>query len=190
MESIEASLETIRAETQRALPAITDPFPNTGFGRACRDAARLIAAPVLGVRFIFLQQGGYDTHSGERVSLTNLLNDLNGGIRALVQTTQALNRWEDVTIATMSEFCRTFENGSEGTDHGARAPLILMGGSVRGRVVNPPPSSSQIAAAGSYLPGYDIDFRQIYREAVTRMGFNADLIFPNTISFSPLNLFT
>ncbi len=189
MENIQRSLEIIKAETSRPLPGIPDAFPNTGFARACQDAAKLIAAPALGVRFIFLQQGGYDTHSNEINSHNNLFGQLHGGLRSLIQTAKALGRWNDVSIATMSEFCRTVENGNGGTDHGAKAPLMLMGGDVAGRVVNPAPSDAEIRAAGSFLSGYDVDFRQIYREAVTRMGFNADLIFPNTISFSPLGLF-
>jgi uncharacterized protein (DUF1501 family) len=88
----------------------------------------------------------------------------------------------------MSEFCRTFENGSAGTDHGEEAPLMLMGGSINGRVVNPTPTPAKIQAAGSFLYGYQVDFRQIYKEVVGQMGFNADMIFPNT-TFSPLGLF-
>jgi uncharacterized protein (DUF1501 family) len=181
-------VKIIQEETARPLPTIANPFVNEGFSNACRDAAKLIAAPSLGVRFIYLQMGGFDTHSGELQRLSELLDDVNSGLRSLIQTVRALGRWNDVMVATMSEFCRTFENGSAGTDHGEEAPLMLMGGSINGRVVNPTPTPAKIQAAGSFLYGYQVDFRQIYKEVVGQMGFNADMIFPNT-TFSPLGLF-
>jgi len=188
MNNVERSVKIIQEETARPLPTIANPFINQGFSNACRDAAKLIAAPSLGVRFIYLQMGGFDTHSGERARLTDLLDDVNSGLRSLVQTVQALGRWNDVMVATMSEFCRTFENGSQGTDHGEEAPLMLMGGSVAGRVVNAAPTAAKIQASGSFLYGYAVDFRQIYKEVVAQMGFDAEAIFPAS-SFTPLGLF-
>src|SRR5690606_17960611 len=61
VQNIAASIETVRAATAAPL---NYNFPNTGLGNACADAVRLIRARELGVQFIFLRIGGFDTHSG------------------------------------------------------------------------------------------------------------------------------
>lgn len=189
MINIEKSVALIKEQTSTPLPTIQNPFPDTGFGQACRDAARLILAPALGVRFIFMQMGGFDTHSDEKARLTQLLTEMNGGYRSLIQTIAAAGRWGDVVIAEMSEFTRTYQNASLGTDHGEGAPLVVFGGSVAGGVKNSPPSNATIQANSEFLHGYEVDFRQIYATIVAAMGFNADLVFPERVSFSPVDLF-
>src|SRR5262245_6819130 len=105
------------------LPVIPNPFDlsrdGTGFIRACRDAARLAITTSLRVRFIYLEQRGYDLHGEEGESMKGLLNDLNNGIGPLIQTLQARSRWNDTVIATLTEFGRTHQNGTGGSDHGA-----------------------------------------------------------------------
>jgi uncharacterized protein (DUF1501 family) len=185
IDRLNVSLETIRRETNITLPVT---FPTTGFGQSCRDAAKLIAARSLGVRLIYLQLGGFDTHAGERQSLTQLMNTFNGGITALVQTLKSLGRWGDVSIITMSEFSRTHENGSNGTDHGHSGPMFVLGGNVNGGVLTPAPSGAEYAQRAYFLD-YHLDFRQVFRQAVAQMGFNADAIFPESISSRALSLY-
>jgi uncharacterized protein (DUF1501 family) len=191
MNQAEAAFATLRTQTNVTLPTIANPFPNdppTGFQRSCRDAARLLAARPLNVKFMYLERGGFDTHSGERNALTGNLNDVNAGLRSLVQTAQALGRWNDVIIVTMSEFCRTFENGSQGTDHGHAAPMFVMGGAINGRQVNAVPSPQETNSSG-YYHNYQIDFRQVFREIVYVMGLDVNKIFPEAVSSSGLSLF-
>jgi uncharacterized protein (DUF1501 family) len=190
MDNLQASLDLVKKETAITLPTIQNPFPQnmSGFQRSCRDAALLSAARSLSVRFIYLERGGFDTHANEKPSLTGNLNDINTGLRSLVQTLKALDRWRDTVIVTMSEFCRTFENGSAGTDHGHAAPLFVMGGAVKGGIKSPVPSAAQTRQR-EYYHDYSVDFRQVFKEVVGNMGLNADAIFPEQISFSNLGLF-
>jgi uncharacterized protein (DUF1501 family) len=190
MDTLQSSLETLRLESQVTLPTIANPFPAnmSGFQSSCRDAAKLIAAQGLQTRFIYLQNGGFDTHSEEKPRLSQLLTDMNVGLRSLIQTIQALGRWNDVIIVTMSEFSRTFENGSEGTDHGHAAPMIVMGGGVKGGVKTPAPTSAQTAANGFYSDIH-VDFRQVFQESVQWMGLDPASIFPERLSFTNLGMF-
>lgn len=190
MDNVARSVDIVRQETSAELPNIPAQFPNTSFGQACRDAARLIRATSLQTRFIYLEKGGFDTHSDERARLTSLLSDVNAGLNALVQTLKALGRWNDVVIASMSEFCRTFENGSEGTDHGHAAPLLVMGGSISGGIKSPTPTPAETSSARNYYHHYHVDFRQIFKEIITAMGYDSTVVFPETISHTPLHLFT
>lgn len=188
IESIERTVDILRAETDRPLPEIANPFPNTSFGRSCEDAARLIAAPALGSRFLYIRKGGFDTHSGERSSLTGLLNDVDQGLTALVDTVKALGRWQNVIICTMSEFGRTFENGSAGTDHGHANVQFVMGGSVAGGVKTPAPGITETLNHGFYRD-YHVDFRQTFREIINAMGYDPEAVFPESSRKDFLGLF-
>ncbi len=190
-QNMQAIMAQIQANTNITLPVT---FPNTGFGNRCRDAAKLIAAgPSLGVRLIYMERGGFDTHADEQQSLTGNLNEVNGGLTALANCLKAIGRWNDVVVITMSEFSRTFENGSNGTDHGHAAPMILMGGSVIGGIRTPTPTPAETIAAGQYYNDSQIhlDFRAVFSHVISRMGYNPIIVFPeayaNTI-YSNLNL--
>jgi uncharacterized protein (DUF1501 family) len=185
IDSLEGSLETIKKETSITLPVT---FPTTAFGNRCRDAARLIAARSLNVKLIYLSLGGFDTHANERSALTGRLNEMNGGLTALASCIKALSRWNDVTILTMSEFSRTFENGSQGTDHGHSGAMFVMGGSVLGGIKTPAPTAAETSRDG-FFRDFHVDFREVFRSAVGYMGYSPDAIFPEPIRYRGLRLF-
>jgi uncharacterized protein (DUF1501 family) len=59
-----------------------------------------------------------------------------------------------------SEFGRrAFENGSRGTDHGAAAPMLLVGGKVKPGVVGQHPSLTGLHMGNLK---HHTDFRQVY----------------------------
>jgi uncharacterized protein (DUF1501 family) len=189
MDNLAASLEKLRSNSNSPLPTIQNPFVNNGFSGACRDVARLIAAKDLQVKFIYLQRGGFDTHSNEKPSLTSNLNDINTGLRSLIQTLKALGRWQDTVIVTMSEFCRTFENGSEGTDHGHGGPMFLLGGAVKGGIKSPQPSRAETSSGDGFYRNHYVDFRTPFKSTLEYLGVSTDPIFPNFNSSTQLNLF-
>jgi uncharacterized protein (DUF1501 family) len=196
-ETLEMSKQ-LKDKKNFTLPKIANPFPpendgdTTEFVNSCRDAAKLLADPNLGVRFVYLSRDGFDTHENEKSALTINLKDVNQGLTSLAQTLKALGVWERTVIVTMSEFSRTFENGSLGTDHGHSAPMLLMGGAVRGGVVNSAPSAALIKKAkdvDGFFKDYEIDFRSVFGDIVRKMNLNVGKIFPEPITFSQLNLF-
>ena len=160
----------------------------SGFIRACRDAARLAITSSLKVRFIYLEHRGFDTHGAEKIPLKDLLDTLNKGLTPLIQTLKASNRWNDAVIATLTEFGRTHENGTGGSDHGATGSMLVMGGRVKGRQVNPVPTVTQINR-GDFFTDAAIDFRPVFGEIVTAMGLPVEQIFPYTFVSQPIGLF-
>jgi uncharacterized protein (DUF1501 family) len=67
---------------------------------------------------------------------------------------------------TFSEFGRRgHENGSQGTDHGSGAPMLLIGGRVRSGLVGEHPSLANLVAGN--LP-HHYDFRQVYASVLDR----------------------
>jgi uncharacterized protein (DUF1501 family) len=88
-----------------------------------------------------------------------------------------------------SEFGRTFENLSRGTDHGDGAGRLVFGGSVAGGQKNPPLSNALTNASSSFYATHDVDFRWIHRDVITSMGLDADQVFPEMPSHPSLGLF-
>ena len=63
-------------------------------------------------------------------------------------------------IATYSEFGRRVaENGSQGTDHGTAAPMLLAGGKVAGGFIGKQPSLDDLDKGNLR---YSIDFKDVY----------------------------
>jgi uncharacterized protein (DUF1501 family) len=61
---------------------------------------------------------------------------------------------------TFSEFGRrSYENGSKGTDHGAAAPMFLVGGRVKPGVIGKHPGLTGLKD-GNLV--HDTDFRRVY----------------------------
>jgi uncharacterized protein (DUF1501 family) len=186
MANVDSAFQQMGKEIQTVtLPAIANPFDvsldETGFIRACRDAARLALTTSLKVRFIYLEHRGFDNHGEEKNALSNLLNTLNNGLTPLIQTIKASGRWNDAIIATLTEFGRTHQNGTFGSDHGAATSMFVMGGRVKGRQVNPVPSVTQINS-GDYFSFADIDFRHVFYEIIAAMGLDPNAIFPYTVA--------
>ena len=63
-------------------------------------------------------------------------------------------------MMTFSEFGRRpYENGSQGTDHGAAAPMFLVGGKVKAGAVGKHPSLTDHSFGNLK---HSMDFRQVY----------------------------
>lgn len=189
--NIDKSIDLIQKETNRALPDTGVAFPNSGFGRACRDVAKVInAGNAIGTQAFFIRQGGFDTHDGEAARHQGLLGSVNGGLSALIEAIKAMGRWNDTVIVTGSEFCRTFENGNQGTDHGHAGPMFVAGGRVAGGVKNSPPSNSVIQASNGFFRDYEVDFRQVISEVIQGMGYDTTPIFEEQFSYTGLSIFS
>ncbi|MCB0360694.1 MAG: DUF1501 domain-containing protein, partial [Bdellovibrionales bacterium] len=189
MLNISASVEAIQNATAGNLPYS---FPNTSLGRACRDVAKVIrAGNTLGTQFFFLDRGGFDTHSDQNGTLNNNLSDIDASIGALANAAKGLGVWNRMIIVTMTEFGRTFGNNRAGEDHGDYWSSLVLGGQVNGgRIVNPGPSASEVAAADGFLRGHEIHYGQVFWETIAAMGYDPNQVFPNrNFSSYSLNLF-
>lgn len=180
---LQSNIQLLEQYANLTLPVT---FPDTGLGRRFRDAARLIAAgPALNVRLIYIDQGGFDTHAGERTRLTTLLNEFNGAIGAFISCMKAMGKWNEVVVANMSEFTRTMENSSQGTDHGLAGPQLILGGAVKGGQKTPVPSEAEVGN-NEFIRATHGTFAQVFGEIVSEfMGLNAGAIFNGDIPASP-----
>ncbi|HUN82510.1 MAG TPA: DUF1501 domain-containing protein [Phycisphaerae bacterium] len=92
---------------------------------------RMIAAG-LGTRVYYVSLGGFDTHANQPNRHQQLMTELGEGLSDFVTELKNDGLLEKVLLVTFSEFGRRVaENASQGTDHGAAAPLFLVGGRVK-----------------------------------------------------------
>ena len=81
----------------------------------------------------FVSLGGFDTHSNELATLTNLIGQLSPALRSFYDATVQLGVANNVTTFTLSDFGRTFQPASgAGTDHAWGNHHFILGGAVRG----------------------------------------------------------
>jgi uncharacterized protein (DUF1501 family) len=152
-------------------------YPQTGLAQAFQTAAQLIKANV-GLRFVNIDMGGYDTHTDSRGQLHDHATETNGALNAFFTDLGAALR-PSVSIMTCTEFGRTFgENGGKGTDHGHAQGVMVLGGGSTGGVRGGDPiigvSGSDNETRGT------TDLRDVLTEGLTWLGVkNAASVFPD-----------
>jgi uncharacterized protein (DUF1501 family) len=104
-----------------------------GFATDTTHAARMMVADP-GIRLVFFQLGGWDTHVNQGAGqgqLAGHLKFLADGLLALQMGLGSI--WNDTAVLVISEFGRTaHENGNRGTDHGHGNAHWLLGGQIGG----------------------------------------------------------
>jgi uncharacterized protein (DUF1501 family) len=195
----------------------TVPFPTSSLGNQLKMVARLIEAgprpssgtpPGLNMKrqIFFCSVGGYDTHTSQvqnngateadRVlgSHTNLLNEISEAVFAFQRAMEQINRSNEVTAFTASDFGRTFPTNGQGSDHGWGSHHMIVGGAVQGRKtygtfpvlqVNGPDDTS----TGRWIPRTSVDE---YSATLARwfgvQSNDMSTVFPNIGHFAAPNL--
>ncbi|WP_165227491.1 DUF1501 domain-containing protein [Aquisphaera insulae] len=121
--------------------------------------AGLIAAGV-GSRVYYASLDGFDTHAGQQYAHQELLRQLSAAL-ARFQAGLAERSLEDrVALVVFSEFGRRVEeNGSHGTDHGAAAPVLVLGSSVTPGLAGGVPDLKNTTEGDV---AFTVDFRDLY----------------------------
>ncbi|HEY3861708.1 MAG TPA: DUF1501 domain-containing protein [Verrucomicrobiae bacterium] len=136
-------------------------YPVTPLARSLKLVAQLIAGG-LPTRVYYISQGGYDTHTNQTGQQERLLSELGGSVKAFVEDLKAQGNLPRVLVMTFSEFGRRVaENANGGTDHGAAAPMFVIGGKVKAGLHGQYPS----LAPGDLFNGdlqFKVDFRSVY----------------------------
>lgn len=164
-------------------------FPGGSLGNQLRTAAQMIvhgAQQGPGRQVFYVSLGGFDTHGGQAWQHADLLATLGTAVAAFHGAMQAAGLGQKVTLFTQSEFGRTFEPNSSGTDHGWGGHAFVVGGAVQGGlygkfanlVLGGPNDATN---RGTWIPG--LGFQQMGATLGRWFGANdADLentVFPN-----------
>ncbi|MCB9856633.1 MAG: DUF1501 domain-containing protein [Phycisphaerales bacterium] len=110
----------------------------------------------------YVSMGGFDTHANQLGSHNNLIKQFSDAVKAFTDGLRSDGLLDRVMLMTFSEFGRRVaENGSGGTDHGAAAPLFVIGGGVKAGVHGAHPSLETKDLDRGDLK-WGTDFRSVY----------------------------
>jgi uncharacterized protein (DUF1501 family) len=174
----------------------TPPANNTLASQLAMVAKVISVRSALGAaRQVFLvSMGGYDTHSGQVVTQTNLLSQLASAISFFQSTMDTIGTANDVTLFTASDFGRTLIENGDGSDHGWGSHHFVVGGAVKGKEIygafpDLTLNVSTDAGNGRLIPTTSVE--QYAATMAKWMGVtdaNSPVILPNLANFSQQNL--
>jgi uncharacterized protein (DUF1501 family) len=161
-----AAAEEFRAALQRYAPQAD--YPDTPLGRDLQLVARLSISG-FGTRIVHVALSGFDTHARQLPAHAGLLRQLDEAVAAFLADLQG--RGPPTVLFVWSEFGRrAAENASQGTDHGAAAPVWLLGGGIRGGMHGTPPDLDRLVDGD--VPA-TTDFRSVYADLLGWLGVDA-----------------
>jgi len=162
-------------------------YPNTGFAQAMKAVAGAMVRGI-GTRVFYVTTGGFDTHSNQNPNQANgtyagLMGNLNDGLIAFYNDLRNQGLLEDTLVMSFSEFGRRIsENGSQGTDHGAAAMMMVFGGRVDGGLYGTAANLSQdpgnpTLENNAADVAFETDFRSVYARIIDNwLGGNSQAI--------------
>jgi uncharacterized protein (DUF1501 family) len=135
------------------------PYPPTELGTSLNLIARMIGGG-LPTRVYYASLGGFDTHAGQINSHERLMGVLNDAVAAFVGDLKQQANFDRVLLMTFSEFGRRVaENANNGTDHGAAAPMFVIGGGVKPGLLGKHPTLTELDNGDLK---FNTDFRSVY----------------------------
>jgi len=160
-------------------------YPNFGLAKRLELIAQIIKAG-FGTRIYYTSIDGFDTHANQLGGHASLLNQLSDSIAAFHKDLTDAGQADRVALLTFSEFGRRVaENASAGTDHGAAAPLFVVGPVAKPGLVGAHPSFEDLDDGDLK---HHTDFRQVYASLLEDwLGCPAASVVGN--GFKPLGLF-
>ena len=148
-----------RLEKILAQPDASGDFPKTAIGEKLRAVSRLILSGVK-TRVYYVTLDGFDTHANQPDVHATLLRQWSEALSAFLSRLEQSGQQDRVLVMTFSEFGRRVsENASQGTDHGAAAPMFLAGPRLPKIIQGPNPDLSDLDDGDLK---YKIDFRSVY----------------------------
>jgi uncharacterized protein (DUF1501 family) len=139
-------------------------YPASPLAGKLKQVAQLIDAG-LGNRVYYVTLDGFDTHSDQAGAHSGLLQQLGDALAAFAEDLQVHGHLDRVASLVFSEFGRRVqENSSRGTDHGAAAPLFVIGSQVKAGLIGKHPKLDDLDDGDLK---FHTDFRAVYASLLT-----------------------
>ncbi|UFH46425.1 DUF1501 domain-containing protein [Flavobacterium galactosidilyticum] len=147
-------------EIQKALAKSTAEisYPKTGLATNLAWISRLIKGN-LNSKVYYTSLNGFDTHDNQLAVQNNKLTELNDALFSFYTDLKKASLMQNVTIVVFSEFGRRVKDNGKGTDHGTAAPMFIIGGNNRGKIIGNNPNLSDLDQGDLK---YETDFRSVY----------------------------
>ena len=133
-------------------------YPKTGLAKNLEWISKLIKGN-LNSKVYYTSLGGFDTHDNQLAIHKNKLTDLNDAVFSFYEDLKKSQQLQNVTIVVFSEFGRRVKDNGRGTDHGTAAPMFIIGGNNRGKIIGNNPNLSDLENGDLK---HEIDFRSVY----------------------------
>ena len=143
-----------------------DSYDNDNFNLQMSLVSRFIKGG-LGTKVYMVSLGGFDTHANQPARHEDLMRRLTKAIQLFYSDLNDYGVADKVLSMTFSEFGRRVaENGSNGTDHGSAAPIMLFGPALNGSsFIGKHPNLRALDKLGNMASS--IDFRAVYASVLT-----------------------
>ena len=181
-----AAYDSSKRLEQLAQPSGNSKYPNFGLAKRLELIAQIIKAG-FGTRIYYTSLDGFDTHANQLASLPRgEVTELSDSLAAFHSDLAAAGQADRVAVLSFSEFGRRVaENASAGTDHGAAAPLFVVGPVAKAGLVGEHPSFDKLDD-GDLI--HHTDFRRVYATLLENwLGLSAAPVIGQ--GFEPLPLF-
>ena len=154
------------------------------FGKGFKQISQLIGASPA-TRVVYFSAGGFDTHARQIDTHAKLLENFSNAVTAFQREMEAIGKADKVVVLVFSEFGRRVnENASQGTDHGAAAPMFVIGKNIKGGIHGSKPDLSNLQDGDLK---YKIDFREVYAATLdTWVGSDSELVLGQKFNSLPL----
>ncbi len=142
-------------------------YEDSDIARQLSIIARLIKGN-LGTKVYMVTLGGFDTHADQIERHSLLMSELSSAVSEFYKDLKQSGHDQNVLGMTISEFGRrVFENGSDGTDHGASSNTLLFGPGLEGNgFIGDHPDLSDLDNNKNLK--YNTDFRQLYATVLSQ----------------------
>lgn len=160
-------------------------YPEFGLAQRLKLIARILKAG-FGTRIYYTALDGFDTHANQLASHAALMTELSDSVAAFHADLATAGQSNRVAVLVFSEFGRRLaENASAGTDHGAAAPVFVMGPVRQAGLIGAHPSLEDLDDGD---PKFHTDFRRVYAALLQDwLGLEATSVLGP--GFDPLPLF-
>jgi uncharacterized protein (DUF1501 family) len=159
-------------------------YGRDAFGNGFKQIAQLVATSPT-TRVVYFSAGSFDTHARQPDTHKALLQGFGDAVLAFQREMESIGKADKVLIVTFSEFGRRAqENASQGTDHGAAAPMFVIGSRVKGGLHGPIPDLDHLHEGDI---AHTTDFREVYAATLDHwMGGDSEIVLAQ--KFAPADI--
>ncbi len=136
----------------------TSKYPRYGLGTNLEWIAKMIKGG-LSTSVYYTGMGSFDTHAGQIGKHKTLLSEVSESVKAFYDDIKAAGVLNNVTLMIFSEFGRRVKDNGGGTDHGTAAPVFIIGGGNKGKIIGTNPNLSDLDNGDLK---HEYDFRSVY----------------------------
>ncbi|MFP9099990.1 DUF1501 domain-containing protein [Flavobacterium sp. RHBU_24] len=155
--SVNESADKIKTALNKAKPADIS-YPKSQTSKKMEWIAGLIKGG-LNSKVYYTSLSGFDTHEGQLNKHKSKLAEVSDAVHAFYTDLKAAKKMDEVTVVIFSEFGRRVQDNGHGTDHGTAAPMFIIGGKNKGKVIGKNPDLVNLDH-GDLI--HEHDFRSVY----------------------------